>query len=113
EVVVIGYGTTTRKSVTGAVDQVTSKVIENRPVANLTQALQGTSPSLIIQQRNFNPNSGGDLNIDIRGLTTMNNNSPLIVIDGLVSDDASLNNLNAADIESISVLKDAGTAAIY
>lgn len=113
EVVVIGYGTTTRKSVTGAVDQVTSKVIENRPVANLTQALQGTSPSLIIQQRNFNPNSGGDLNINIRGLTTMNNNSPLIVIDGLVSDDASLNNLNPADIESISVLKDAGTAAIY
>ncbi|MFD1630827.1 SusC/RagA family TonB-linked outer membrane protein [Pseudopedobacter beijingensis] len=113
EVVVIGYGTTTRKSVIGSVDQVTSKVIENRPVANLTQALQGTSPSLIIQQRNFNPNSDGGLNINIRGLTTMNNNSPLIVIDGLVSDDASLNKLNPADIDNISILKDAGTAAIY
>lgn len=112
EVIVIGYGTTTRKSAIGAVDQVKSKIIEERPVANVTQALQGASPSLTIQQRSMDPNDN-TININIRGLSTMNNNSPLIVIDGLVSDDSSLNKLNPSDIENVSVLKDAGTAAIY
>src|SRR5690606_28272777 len=63
-------------------------------------------------QRSMNPNAN-DMNFNIRGIGTMNNNSPLIVIDGLVSDGASLNRLNPNDIESASVLKDAGTAAIY
>ncbi len=112
EVIVIGYGTTTRRRVVGAVDNVNSDIIENRPVTNLTQALQGTMPSLSIQQRSMNPNAN-DMNFNIRGIGTMNNNSPLIVIDGLVSDGASLNRLNPNDIESASVLKDAGTAAIY
>ncbi|MBD1434753.1 TonB-dependent receptor [Sphingobacterium sp. DN00404] len=112
EVIVIGYGTTTRRRVVGAVDNVNSDLIENRPVTNLTQALQGTMPSLNIQQRSMNPNDN-TLNINIRGIGTMNKNSPLIVIDGLVSDNASLDRLNPNDIESVSVLKDAGTAAIY
>ncbi len=112
EVIVVGYGTTTRRRATGAVDQIKADAIMDRSTANLTQALQGTSPSLTIQQRSFNPNDQ-QLNINIRGIGTMNDNSPLIVIDGLVSDGASLNKLNPADIESISVLKDAGTAAIY
>lgn len=112
EVVVIGYGTTTRRSIVGAVDQVNAKAIENRPVANLTQALQGTAPGLNIQQRSMDPNSN-TMNINIRGISTMNSNAPLIVIDGLVSDGSSLNKLNPNDIESVSVLKDAGTAAIY
>lgn len=112
EVIVIGYGTTTRKRVVGAVDQVDSKLIENRPVGNVTQALQGASPSLNIQQRSMNPNDNA-LNINIRGVSTMNSNTPLIVIDGLVSESGSLNKLNPNDIESVSVLKDAGTAAIY
>lgn len=112
EVVVIGYGTTTRKKAVGAVDQIRSQAIENRPVSNVTQALQGASPSLTIQQRSMDPNSN-DMNINIRGISTMNNNGPLIVIDGLVSESGSLNKLNPADIESVSVLKDAGTAAIY
>lgn len=112
EVVVIGYGTTTRREVTGAVDQIKSSQITDRPVANLTQALQGAAPSLNIQQRSMNPNDN-TMNINIRGISTMNSNSPLIVIDGLVSDNASLNKLNPSDIESISVLKDAGTSAIY
>src|SRR5690606_36610992 len=93
EVIVIGYGTTTRRRVVGAVDHVNSDIIENRPVTNLTQALQGTMPSLNIQQRSMNPNDN-TMNINIRGIGTMNNNSPLIVIDGLVSDGASLNRLN-------------------
>ncbi len=112
ELIVIGYGTTTRKSVVGAVDQVKSKILEDRPAANMTQALQGASPSLVIQQTSMDPNNN-NLNINIRGLSTMNNNAPLIVIDGLVSDDASLNKLNPNDIENVSILKDAGTAAIY
>jgi Outer membrane receptor proteins, mostly Fe transport len=112
EVIVIGYGTTTRKSVVGAVDQVKSGMIEDRPVANMTQALQGASPNLIIQQRSFNPNDN-TTNINIRGISTTNNNDPLIVIDGLVADAGSLNKLNPQDIDNISILKDAGTSAIY
>src|SRR5690625_1816701 len=63
EVIVIGYGTTTRRSVVGAVDQVQSKVLENRPVSNVTQALQGASPSLNIQQKSMDPNNNS-MNID-------------------------------------------------
>ena len=112
EVIVVGYGTTNRRSVVGAVDQINSKAIENRPVANATQALQGASPSLNIQQRSMNPNDN-TMNINIRGISTMNSNGPLVVIDGLVAEMGALNKLNPSDIESVSVLKDAGTAAIY
>lgn len=109
EVVVIGYGTQRRVSVTGAVDKITTDAIEGKPVANLSQALQGVSPNLIIQQRSFEPGQG--LNINIRGLGTTGNNDPLVVIDGIVGGDINL--LNPNDVESISILKDAGTAAIY
>ena len=112
EVVVIGYGTRQRKSVTGAIDQVSSQVFENRPVGNAMQALQGASPNLIIQQRSMNPNDN-NMNINIRGISSMGNNDPLIVIDGLISGTGTLNNLNPNDIETVSVLKDAGSAAIY
>ena len=78
----------------------------------MTQALQGASPNLIIQQRSFNPNDN-TTNINIRGISTTNNNDPLIVIDGLVADAGSLNKLNPQDIDNISILKDAGTSAIY
>ena len=98
EVIVVGYGTTTRKSAVGAVDQVKADMIENRPV--------------IIQQRNHNPNDN-KTNFNIRGISTLNDNSPLFVIDGLVADGESFNKLNPMDIENISILKDAGTAAIY
>jgi TonB-linked SusC/RagA family outer membrane protein len=113
EVVVVGYGTVLRKDLVGAVDQVKAESIQNRPVGNVTQALQGLSPSLIIQQRSANPNDN-TMNINIRGITSINNNDPLIVIDGMIMEDVnSMNLLNPNDIESISVLKDAGTAAIY
>ena len=112
EVVVIGYGTTTRRSVTGAVDQVRSDMLEDKPVANVTQALQGAAPNLIIQRKSYNPN-GENNNINIRGISTLNSNSPLIVIDGLVMNDGALNDINPSDIENISILKDAGSAAIY
>lgn len=112
ELVVIGYGTRQRKSITGAVDQVNAEMFEDRPVSNAVQALQGASANLIIQQKNMNPNDN-NLNINIRGVSTMGNNDPLIVIDGLISSTNTLNNMNQNDIENISVLKDAGSAAIY
>ena len=112
EVVVVGYGTRSRKSITGSVDQVNSEIFENRPVTNATQALQGASANLIIQSKNANPNDNS-MNINIRGVSTMGNNDPLIVIDGLVSSSSTLNNLNPNDIDNVSVLKDAGSAAIY
>jgi TonB-linked SusC/RagA family outer membrane protein len=109
EVVVVGYGTQKRVNVIGAIDQVTSKAIEGKPAVNLTQALQGTSPNLIIQQTSNEP--GAYQTVNIRGVSTFGNNSPLVVIDGITGGD--LNLLNPQDIESVSVLKDAGSAAIY
>ncbi|WP_301193031.1 SusC/RagA family TonB-linked outer membrane protein [Plebeiibacterium sediminum] len=113
EVVVIGYGTTTKKHVIGAVDKVGEKMMKDRPVASVSQALQGMSPSLTIQQRSMNPNDNS-MNINIRGISSMNNNDPLIVIDGMISNDVqAMNKINPNDIENVSILKDAGTAAIY
>jgi TonB-linked SusC/RagA family outer membrane protein len=109
EVVVVGYGTMRKENVVGSVDQIQSSVLENKAVTNVSQALQGASANLIIQETNTEPGAG--LNINIRGVGTMNNNAPLIVIDGMVGGD--LNSMNPSDIESISVLKDAGSAAIY
>ncbi len=109
DVVVIGYGTQRKVSLTGAVNQISSRQIENKPVTNVLQALQGESPNLIIQQANFNPGSG--VVINIRGVGTLGDNSPLVVIDGIIGGDINL--LNPNDIASVSVLKDAGSAAIY
>ena len=109
EVVVVGYGTQRRADVVGALDKVAAEAIQGKPAVNTTQALQGTSPALIIQQRNMEP--GGAMNINIRGINSMQDNSPLVVIDGVVGGDINL--LNPADIDNVSVLKDAGTAAIY
>ena len=104
EVIVIGYGTTTRKSAVGAVDQVKASMIEDRPVANMTDALQGAAPNVVIQQRSSNPNDR-KTNFNIRGISTVNDNSPLFVIDGLVADGGSFDKLNPNDIENISILK--------
>src|SRR5690606_14472843 len=109
EVVIIGYGTQKRISVTGAVDMIGAEDFEGKPVVNLSQALQGVSPNLIIQQKNFEPGQG--LNINIRGLGTLGSNSPLVVIDGIIGGDINL--LNPNDIDNVSILKDAGAAAIY
>ena len=109
EVVVVGYGTQKKRKVVGAIDQVNNDAFKDRPNVNATLALQGKAPSLTIQQTNSEPGAG--LNLNIRGISTLGNNSPLIVIDGIVGGD--INALNPADIESVSVLKDAGSAAIY
>lgn len=112
ELVVIGYGTRQRNRVTSAIDQVSTEMFENRASTTAMQALQGASPALVITQRNMNPNDN-TMNINIRGVSSINDNSPLIVIDGLISESNTLNHLNPNDIENVSVLKDAGSAAIY
>ena len=109
DVVVVGYGTQQKVDITGAVNQISSKDIENKPVLNTLQALQGESPNLIIQQSQLDP--GSNVTINIRGVGTLGNNDPLIVIDGIIGGD--LNTINPNDIASVSVLKDAGSAAIY
>lgn len=109
EVVVVGYGTQTKVSLTGAVNQVSAKDIGDKPVLNTLQALQGESPNLIIQQTTMDPGSG--VNLNIRGLGTLGDNTPLVVIDGIIGGDINL--LNPNDVASVSVLKDAGAAAIY
>jgi TonB-linked SusC/RagA family outer membrane protein len=108
DVVVVAYGTQKKTSMTGAVSVVGSKDLEGRPVTSVTQALQGTAPGLIIQQNTSEP--GAAININIRGVGTLGNSNPLVVVDGIPS---SLDILNPNDIESISVLKDASSAAMY
>ncbi|MBZ4187305.1 TonB-dependent receptor [Niabella beijingensis] len=109
EVVVVGYGTQKKVNLTGAVAQVTSKQIENRPITNTTNALQGVMPGVVVIQNNGQP--GKDVGtIRVRGIGTLNNSSPLVVVDGAIS---SMNAVNPNDIETISVLKDAAASAIY
>ena len=112
EVVVVGYGTQKRATINGAVSVVGAKDIGDKPVLNPLQALQGESPNLIIQQSTLDP--GSNVSINIRGVATLNNNDPLLVIDGITSQSVNdLNLLNPNDIASVTILKDAGSAAIY
>ncbi len=112
DVVVIGYGTTTRRAAVGAVDQVKGEKIAERPVLNMTQAMQGAAPNVIIQSNSYDPNNQSTT-FNVRGVTSTTSSSPLFVIDGIVADDGAFNRLNPNDVENISVLKDAGAAAIY
>ena len=109
DVVVVGYGVQKKVSVTGAINTIDSKNIENKPVLNVYQALQGESPNLIIQQSSLNP--GSNVTVNIRGVGTLGDNTPLVVVDGIVG--GNLSTLNPNDIASVTVLKDAGSAAIY
>lgn len=109
EIVVVGYGTQKKANLTGAVDQVGSETFEGRSNANLTQMLQGQIPNLNLKFKDGRPNSSPSYNI--RGTTSIGQGgSALILIDG-VEGDPSL--LNPNDIESVSVLKDAASSAIY
>lgn len=112
EVVVVGYGVQKKTTLTGAIDQVDSKVLENRAVTNVGLALQGQTPGLTVTRSSSRPGNEG-LNFQIRGATSVNGGSPLIVIDGVPAVNAtSFQNMNSDDIETISVLKD-GAASIY
>ena len=109
EVVVVGYGTQRKVNLTGSVDQIGGKSIENVSVSNISRALQGQIPGLNINFNNGRPTSNPAYNI--RGLTSIGaGGSALILIDGIEGDPSTI---NAKDIESVSVLKDAASAAIY
>ena len=108
EIVVIGYGTQTKKEVTGAVSVVDSKVIEKLNPVRVEQALQGQVSGVNITSSSGSPGSG--LNIRIRGISTNGDSRPLILVDGNIIEDLSV--INPNDIKSVNVLKDA-TAGIY
>lgn len=108
-VVVIGYGTQKKKLVTGANLQVKGSDIQKQSTTNALQALQGQAPGVQITSYSGQPGSG--MNVIIRGKGTVGNNGPLFIVDGLQTVDISY--LNPADIESIDILKDAASAAIY
>jgi TonB-linked SusC/RagA family outer membrane protein len=110
EVVVIGYGTSTVKELTGAISRVSGKDIEARNPVRLDQALQGQTAGVQISTASGSP--GGSSNIRIRGLGSNGNNNPLILVDGIIYSVEGLNALNPSDIESVNVLKDA-SASIY
>jgi TonB-linked SusC/RagA family outer membrane protein len=111
EVVVVGYGTQKKVNLSGAVDYVDAKAIASRPIANVSQGLQGLVPNLNIQ---FNSGAPGEAaNFNIRGITSINGGSPLILIDNVPVSSAELNRISPQDIESFSIIKDASAAAIY
>ena len=109
EVVVIGYGSQSRKDVTGAVASVKGEQIQNLPVSSATQALQGRAAGVNVVRNGGSPGNTGS--IRIRGTGTINNAEPLVVIDGIPAGD--LNSVNPNDIASIEILKDASASAIY
>lgn len=108
EIVVVGYGTQKRAEVTGAIASIGADAIQEVPITSAEQALQGRAPGVVVVS---NGTPGSSPIIRIRGLGTMNDNRPLIVIDGIIG--GSLEDLNPDDIESYEVLKDASTTAIY
>jgi len=110
EVVVVGYGTVKKENLTGAVDQVRGNTLENRATVSASQALQGVVANLNISNSGGAPDAKSAINI--RGYTGFGSTgSPLFVIDGVAS--SSFQDINPNDIESISVLKDAASSAIY
>ena len=108
EVVVVGYGTQKKVNLTGAISSLDAETLENRPITNSTQALQGTQ-GVYVNQAGAQPGADG-ATIRIRGQGTLNDNNPLILVDGI---EFPLEAVNPNDIESISVLKDAASSAIY
>jgi TonB-dependent SusC/RagA subfamily outer membrane receptor len=108
EIVVVGYGTQKRAEVTGAISSITSEAITEVPITSAEQALQGRAAGVNVVS---NGQPGSSPVIRIRGLGTVNDNNPLIVVDGIVG--ARLEDINPNDIQSIEVLKDASTTAIY
>ena len=111
EVVVVGYGIQKKVNLSGSVDQIGAKELEKRPIADLSRGLQGMIPNLNIDFTSGEP--GKSANINIRGEASINGGSPLILIDGVSANVEEMNRLLPEDIESLSVLKDASSAAIY
>lgn len=110
EVVIVGYGVQKRANLTGAVSSINfSDGLESRPITSTSTALGGLAPGLAVTQTSGQPGEDG-ATLRIRGNTTLNTNSPLVLVDGV---EYSMDNINPQDIESITVLKDASSTAIY
>jgi TonB-linked SusC/RagA family outer membrane protein len=108
EVVVVGYGTQRKLNLTGAISQVSGDELGQRPTASVVTSLQGMLPGLNIQSNNGNPGEVPEINV--RGFNSINGGSPLVLIDGI---QGNIERLNPLDIESVTVLKDAASSAIY
>ena len=108
-VVTVPYGTQTVATTTGSVTQISGEVLAEIPTTNLSQSLQGTISGLIGVTTSGRPGAD-DSDLLIRGVSTLNNNAPLVVIDGVPGRQGGLSRLNPSDIESVSVLKDASAA---
>lgn len=108
EVIVVGYGTQKKTNLTGAVTQISGDALENRPIVNISQGLQGVIPNLNINLNSGAPGQSSSFNI--RGTTSLNGGSPLILVDNVQMDP---DLINPEDVASISVLKDAASSAIY
>lgn len=116
EVVVVGYGTQTRESLTTAVSSVSAREIAAVPVADPTQALQGRAAGVTVTQNGGSPGGASGTSVRIRGLTSTGYNDPLYVVDGFPlpsGSDSQLNSISPNDIETIDILKDASATAIY
>lgn len=111
EVVVVGYGTQKKVNMTGAVSSVKMDALNDRPVTNATNALAGLAAGLSVTNSGGNTPGYESQTIRIRGQGTLNDSSPLVVIDGMAG--ASISDINPQDIENISILKDAASSAIY
>lgn len=110
EVVVVGYGTQKKVNLSGSVSTISyDQELQNRPITSIGQAIAGNASGITVSQASGQPGRDGTV-LRIRGVGTLNNSDPLILIDGVVG---SLNTVNPNDIASISVLKDAASAAIY
>lgn len=111
EIVIIGYGTQKKANLTGAVAQVSGEVMKDRQVSNVGQALQGTIGNLLVTTTGDPGGVGTPATFNVRGITSINGGSPLFVVDGIPNNN--IDNVNPSDIESVTVLKDAASSAIY
>lgn len=111
EVVVVGYATQKKADLTGAVSSISSRALSDRPLTNATNALAGLASGLTVTNSGGNTPGYESQSILVRGQGTLNNSAPLVVIDGMTG--IALSDINPQDIESISVLKDAASSAIY
>jgi TonB-linked SusC/RagA family outer membrane protein len=108
EVVVVGYGTARKKDLTGAISSIKGETLTNRSTQQLSTAMQGQMAGVQVTRDNGGP--GASATVRIRGITTLSNNDPLVIVDGVPS---SLNDVISSDVETMTVLKDAASAAIY
>jgi TonB-linked SusC/RagA family outer membrane protein len=111
EVVVVGYGKQKRANLSGAVDAISGKELDSRPITNVGTGLQGLIPNLNITNNDGRASSAAKFNL--RGMTSINGGDPFILVDNIPFTSEEVSRINPADIESITVLKDAASAAIY